>query len=88
MTHPRIETITGTEGKITLWNLLNVNTELPKEQDGTVRLSGRNCLYDLIANEDISKHRLAMMISKSMTDDDIMGMLDEEEVSPRFQREE
>ena len=84
----RTETICGTEGKITLWNLLNVNTELPKEQDGTVRLSGRNFLYDIITNEDISKHRLAMMICKSMTDDDIMGMLDKDEISPRFQRED
>jgi hypothetical protein len=95
MTHPRLETITGvklredgTYGPVTLWNLLDVQTELPRESDGTVRLSGRNALYDLIANEDISKHRLAMMICKAMTDDDIMSMLDKEEVSPRFQNEE
>jgi hypothetical protein len=86
-----VETITGvklrddgTYGSVTLWNSLDVQTELPRETDNTVRLSGRNCLYDLITNEDISKHRLAMMICKSMRDDDIMEMLDEEEVSPRF----
>jgi len=49
---------------------------------------GRDYLYDLMREQVVSGEHVVNMICKWMTDDDIMNMLDANELSPRFLREE
>jgi hypothetical protein len=56
------------------------------DRHGTIRWD--DYLYDLVEEGSIHRRDLVIMVAKYLTREDIYGMLDANELTPRFREEE